>query len=406
MDTNPKNIGWWTREAVYQFINKPESKLGIWYGLLLFGAIVASILITLIEVHIPFLFRFGSWELYIAEWIFLVIFGSELIARLYSWPLLTWKGRQSVGEYFMLAIDIAVVTGSILVINHGVGDISDDALFIGALRILRLARIMKLVRKSHLLEHLFGRRIFTAVFGSVIGYVGLVSVFGLLHKNFPGLKTYLPTATSETGMGLILVGFAIIISILGAMTLTKGHSLKGQIARLQTDLRGLADDVLEMRDTERTIDPTVAEKAIRAYLNGKISQQEIYVKLDNWCTQLLRLFINTAKEENPAELVQFRNAIAVAMADASAVFASASHHNPLALYNFLNLLSHFLLGLTAYAFSSDLIGLLVVIVTTFMVRGILIAVEDIDFATDPDKSMCNIALQLFPEWPSRTPSSE
>ena len=406
MDTNPKNIGWWTREAVYQFINKPESKLGIWYGLLLFGAIVASILITLIEVHIPFLFRFGSWELYIAEWIFLVIFGSELIARLYSWPLLTWKGRQSVGEYFMLAIDIAVVTGSILVINHGVGDISDDALFIGALRILRLARIMKLVRKSHLLEHLFGRRIFTAVFGSVVGYVGLVSVFGLLHKNFPGLEAYLPVESAKDGMFILLVGLSIFLSALISIGLGKALDLKVKIARLFTDLRGLADDLPEMRAEEETVDPTTAEGSISAYLDGQVSEKDIYVELDNWCTKLLRHFRDTAKSTNRAELVQFRNAIAVAMADGVAVFATASHHNPLTLYKFLNLLSHLLLVLTAYAFSSDLVGALVVVIATFMVRGMIIAIEDIDFATDPQKSMCNIHTQGFPQWPSRTPSSE
>jgi len=137
-DTNKKEYSP-TREKIFEIIFEADTSVGKWFDILLIIAIIASVLIVMLESVESVNDRFG--QLFrVLEWLFTIFFTLEYILRLYVVHR-PWKYALS----FFGIVDLLAILPSYLSFFF-VG--SQSLMVIRAIRLLRVFRIFKLVNYS------------------------------------------------------------------------------------------------------------------------------------------------------------------------------------------------------------------------------------------------------------------
>ncbi|MFT6319930.1 MAG: voltage-gated potassium channel [Granulosicoccus sp.] len=128
-----------TREKIFEIIFEADTPIGKWFDIFLIIAIIASVLIVMLESVDSVNDRFGQF-FRILEWMFTILFTLEYILRLYVVHR-PWKYTLS----FFGIVDLLSILPSYLSFFF-VG--SHSLMVIRAIRLLRVFRIFKLVNYS------------------------------------------------------------------------------------------------------------------------------------------------------------------------------------------------------------------------------------------------------------------
>jgi len=160
-----------SKKELYDIIFKTESRNGRLFDILLMVVIILSIIVVMLDSVADIHNEYG-YPLYVAEWIFTILFSIEYILRIYT---ARRKFRYIFSFYGIIDL-LAILPTFISLILAGY----QYLIIIRVLRLLRIFRILKLYRfigaSSHLVESLKASRHKIAVFLSAV--MAIVVVMG------------------------------------------------------------------------------------------------------------------------------------------------------------------------------------------------------------------------------------
>jgi voltage-gated potassium channel len=263
----PTEAGGW-RLQVFRVIFDHDTRAGRIFDLLLIAAIVASVLVTLLD-SMPRWDEYDRGVFYGMEWVFTALFTVEYLARLL---VVTQPLRYARSFYGVIDL-LAVLPTWLSLLIPG----TQYLLVVRILRILRVFRILKLTRymsEAGLLMGAFARS-GRKVFVFLCAILTVVTIFGALMyviegpaHGFQSIPTgiYWAIVTVGTvGFGdispatplgrflasiLILIGYGIIAVPTGIYTaeLAQGLRMRHDARQCPTcDLRGHEDDAVHCR---------------------------------------------------------------------------------------------------------------------------------------------------------------
>ena len=263
----PSDDGGWRLRA-YQIIFGHDTRAGWLFDILLIAAILASVLVTLLD-SLPDLHARHGAAFYALKWVFTALFSIEYVVRL---MIVTQPWRYARSFYGIIDL-LAVLSTYVSLLVPG----SENLLIIRVLRILRVFRIFKLTRylreASLLMDALArsGRKIF--IFLCTI--LTVVTVFGALmyvvegpangFKSIPTGIYWAIVTVATVGFGdispatplgrfltsiLILISYGVIAVPIGIYTAELAHGLRLRHDDSHCDacgLRGHEDDAIHCR---------------------------------------------------------------------------------------------------------------------------------------------------------------
>lgn len=267
------DIGW--RSHAHRIIFGHDTRAGWLFDMLLIGAILASVMVALLD-SVPDLHTRHGGLFYALEWGFTLLFSLEYVLRLL---VLARPARYARSFYGIVDLLSVLPTYASLLIPG-----SQYLLIVRVLRILRVFRILKLTRYLSEADLLMGAlaRSGRKIFVFLCAILTIVTVFGALmyvvegpDHGFRSIPTgiYWAIVTVATvGFGdispmtplgrflasiLILIGYGIIAVPTGIYTaeLAQGLRLRHDRRRCrQCDLGGHEDDALHCRRCGHALD--------------------------------------------------------------------------------------------------------------------------------------------------------
>ncbi|MFT5336919.1 MAG: voltage-gated potassium channel [Sphingobacteriales bacterium] len=123
------------REQLYQIISKADSPAGKRFNVLIFWAIILSVLVVFLESVPDYQESYGSWFLRI-EWIFTFLFSLEYLIRIYTAP----NRLKYITSFFGLVDLLSILPTFLGVFISG----TQSLMVIRSLRLMRVFRVLKL----------------------------------------------------------------------------------------------------------------------------------------------------------------------------------------------------------------------------------------------------------------------
>lgn len=123
------------KNRIHEIIFEADTPAGKWFDIILLILILGSVGVVLIDSVPGIHNRFGD-ELYIAEWVFTILFTIEYILRIYS----VYRPQKYVTSFFGVIDLISILPTYMSLFIFG----SQNLIVIRALRLMRIFRIFKL----------------------------------------------------------------------------------------------------------------------------------------------------------------------------------------------------------------------------------------------------------------------
>ena len=364
-----------SKENIRAELSNPKTKLGRRYMSILILIIILSIFYLFVQEEYPAIFQLGSSQLFIIEFIIFVVFSADFLIRLYAL-------EPSREEYFFLAIDLAAIIPSVVVILYYWGVISNSDLeFLALLRLFRLARIIKLLRMQNTILEIFGTSVLTLIFGIMTIHLG-VRVLVLEVSSLLDINIY-----DFLDQRILMIAVTAVGSVFGiALAITFGITKQKQI-----EISELHRSALDALDTfEADIERLQAKdnwqgskhwrEDINRFLKGKIGYEEMKKR-----TKLMLQNIREATFSRPSLDVPFHTNLVAKTTDF--LTKTQIEFHPV-FYIWLNRIAQLYFVLVMLA-APGLTGLLVQLLVIFVFQGLVVIIYDMDHAVDTKASLFN-----------------
>jgi voltage-gated potassium channel len=364
-----------TKEEIRSELSNPKTKLGQRYMSLLIVTIIFSIFYLFVQEEYPDAFQLGSTQLFVIEFFIFVAFSVDFLLRLFTL-------KPSKEEYFFLAIDLAAIIPSIVVMLYYAGMISNSDLeFLALLRLFRLARIIKLLRMQNTIMEIFGTSVLTLIFGIMTIHLG-VRVLVLEFSSLFDINIY-----EFLDQRILMIAVTAVGSVFGiALAITFGIAKQKQIEiselhRSALDaLEAFEADIKRMPDAENWKGSEHWRNDIHRFLNEEISYEEMKTH-----TKSMLQNIRDVTFSRPSLDVPFHTNL-VEKTTAFLTKTQIEFHP--VFYIWLNRIAQLYFVLVMLA-APGLTGLLVQLLVIFVFQGLVVIIYDMDHAVDTKVALFN-----------------
>ena len=364
-----------SKDMIRAELSNPKTNLGRRYMSILILIIILSIFYLFVQEEYPVVFRLDSPQLFIIEFIIFVVFSVDFLLRLFTL-------EPSREEYFFLAIDLAAIIPSVVVILYYWGMISNSDLeFLALLRLFRLARIIKLLRMQNTILEIFGTSVLTLIFGIMTIHLG-VRVLVLELSSLLNIDIY-----QFLDQRILMIAVTAVGSVFGiALAITFGIAKQKQIEI--SELHRAAIDALDTFEADIKRLPEKKEWAgsnlwredIERFLNGKISYEEMKTH-----TKTMLQSVRDATFSRPSLDVPFHTNLVAKTTDF--LTKTQIEFHPV-FYIWLNRIAQLYFVLVMLA-APGLTGLLVQLLVIFVFQGLVVIIYDMDHAVDTKAALFN-----------------
>jgi len=368
--------------ALNRQLNSPSTPLAKVYMAFMIATIFVSIFFMFLMEEYPQQFSHDSTVVIAVEAFLLVAFSADLLMRLVSTRLSDW--RNSLYLFF----DALAIVPSLAVVAMALGwEVHpENVIVFTLLRLFRLLRVLKLLRMGNLLVQILGVSVFTLVFGTIAIHLGLRVLVQMFEPLF-GFDVHQYLDRSMLLMAVTAVGsaFGISMAITFGMVnrkredITERHrSALDAVDAFERDFRDLFADTLSEAQRKQIFDPWRNE--MNRYLTAATNYESIkahsLIMLDQ---------IRAVVKARPSMDIVFHSVLVQRL---SAFLVRAEISFPPAFYQWMKLLANLYFVLVMLA-APGLVGLCIQIVVIFVFYGLLVIIEDMDFAIDDDNTMFN-----------------
>jgi hypothetical protein len=368
--------------ALSQQLNSPSTSLARVYMAFVIATIFGSIFFMFLMEEYPRYFTHDSTIVIAVESFLLVAFTFDLLLRLSSARFDDWRSN------LYLLFDALAIVPSLAVVAMALGwEVHpENIIFFTLLRLFRLLRILRLLRMGSLLVQILGVSVFTLVFSTIALHLG-IRVFAQLFEPLFGFDVHQFLDRSLLLMAVTAVGsaFGISMAITFGMVNRKREDITERhraaldaVDAFERDFRDLFAETLSESQRRQMFQPWRDE--MQRYLRAKSSYDEIKAHSVKMLDD-----VRAVVKARPSMDIVFHSVLVQRL---SAFLVRAELSFPPAFYQWMKLLANLYFILVMLA-APGIVGLCIQIVVIFVFYGLLVIIEDMDFAIDDDYTMFN-----------------
>jgi voltage-gated potassium channel len=363
-------------------LNRPSTPLGRGYMAFMIATIFGSIFFMFLIEEYPKYYTHENPIVIGVEAFLLVAFSIDFLLRLVSFRVSDWKNG------VFLIFDGLAILPSLAIVAMALGwDVHpEDVVFFTLLRLFRLLRVLKLLRMGNLLVEVLGVSVFTMVFGAIALHLG-IRVFTQMLQPLFGIDLHDFIVGPVLLMAVTAVGsaFGISMAITFGMVNKKREEI-GELHRMAMDAVGGFER--DFRDVfHETVDSSKREEIFGTFnrrLDGFLSAQVSYEDMKADTAKFLDQ-VRAVVKARPSMDVPFHAVLVQRLA----TFLTRTQSNfPPAFYSWMKLLANLYFILVMLA-APGIIGLCVQLLVIFVFYGLLMIIEDMDFAIDTSATLFN-----------------
>ena len=288
---------------------------------------------------------------------------------------------------FLLADGLAIIPSAMVVIMALGWDVHpENVLVFTLLRLFRLLRVLKLLRMGNLLIEIMGVSVFTLVFGTVAVHLG-IRVFVQLFEPLFGFDVHEFLDGSSLLMAVTAVGsaFGISMAITFGMVNRKREDITERhraaldaVDAFERDIRDMFAETVTEPMRKQIFDPW--RRDMDRYLNAEIGYEPINARTVQMFDE-----VRAIVKSRPSMDIVFHSVLVQRM---SAFLVRAELTFPPAFYEWMKMLANLYFVLVMLA-APGIVGLIIQIMVIFVFYGLLVIIEDMDFAIDQNATIFN-----------------
>ena len=363
-------------------LNRPSTPLGKGYMGFMIATIFGSIFFMFLMEEYPKYYTHDSPIVIAVESFLFVAFSVDFILRLISTKFNDWRSQM-----FLLADGLAIIPSAMVVIMALGWDVHpENVLVFTLLRLFRLLRVLKLLRMGNLLIEIMGVSVFTLVFGTVAVHLG-IRVFVQLFEPLFGFDVHEFLDGSSLLMAVTAVGsaFGISMAITFGMVNRKREDITERhraaldaVDAFERDIRDMFAETVTEPMRKQIFDPW--RRDMDRYLNAEIGYEPIKARTVQMFDE-----VRAIVKSRPSMDIVFHSVLVQRM---SAFLVRAELTFPPAFYEWMKMLANLYFVLVMLA-APGIVGLIIQIVVIFVFYGLLVIIEDMDFAIDQNATIFN-----------------
>jgi len=363
-------------------LNHPSTPLGRGYMAFMIATIFGSIFFMFLIEEYPKYYTHDHPIVIAVEAFLLLAFSTDFLLRLVSFRSSDWKNG------IFLIFDGLAILPSLAIVAMALGwDVHpENVVVFTLLRLFRLLRVLKLLRMGNLLVEVLGVSVFTMVFGAIALHLGIRVFTQMLQPLFGvDLHDYIDGPVLLMAVTAVGSAFGISMAITFGMVNKKREEI-GELHRIAMDAvdgfeRDFRDVFHEAGDAQKR--EQVFGK-FRTRIDGFVTAQVPYedIKAD---TAAFLDQVRSVVKARPSMDVPFHAVLVQRLA----VFLTRTQSSfPPAFYAWMKLLANLYFILVMLA-APGIIGLCVQLLVIFVFYGLLMIIEDMDFAIDSSATLFN-----------------
>jgi voltage-gated potassium channel len=362
--------------------NHPSTPLGRGYMAFMIATIFGSIFFMFLIEEYPKYYTHDHPLVITVEAFLLLAFSVDFLLRLVCFKSSDWKNG------IFLIFDGLAILPSLAIVAMALGwDVHpENVVVFTLLRLFRLLRVLKLLRMGNLLVEVLGVSVFTMVFGAIALHLG-IRVFAQMLQPLFGvdLHDYIDGPVLLMAVTAVGSAFGISMAITFGMVNKKREEI-GELHRIAMDaVDGFERD---FRDVfHETVDAQKREQIFgkfRRRIDGFVTAQVPYEEMKADTAEFLDQ-VRTVVKARPSMDVPFHAVLVQRLA----VFLTRTQSSfPPAFYAWMKLLANLYFILVMLA-APGIIGLCVQLLVIFVFYGLLMIIEDMDFAIDSSATLFN-----------------
>ena len=365
-----------------QELNRPRTRLGRGYMAFMIATIFGSIFFMFLIEEYPKYYTHDNPIVIGVESFLLLAFSVDFLLRLISFRSSDWKNG------IFLVFDGLAILPSLAIVAMALGwDVHpEDVIVFTLLRLFRLLRVLKLLRMGNLLVEVLGVSVFTMVFGAIALHLG-IRVFAQMLQPLFGIDLHDYIEGPVLLMAVTAVGsaFGISMAITFGMVNKKREEI-GELHRMAMDAVGGFER--DFRDLfHEAVDANKREQLFghfRHRVDGFLAAQVPYEEMKADTARFLDE-VRAVVKARPSMDVPFHAVLVQRLA----TFMTRTQSNfPPAFYSWMKLLANLYFILVMLA-APGIIGLCVQLLVIFVFYGLLMIIEDMDFAIDTSATLFN-----------------
>jgi len=363
-------------------LNHPSTPLGRGYMAFMIATIFGSIFFMFLIEEYPKYYTHDHPLVIAVEAFLLLAFSVDFLLRLVSFRSSDWKNG------IFLIFDGLAILPSLAIVAMALGwDVHpENVVVFTLLRLFRLLRVLKLLRMGNLLVEVLGVSVFTMVFGAIALHLG-IRVFAQMLQPLFGvdLHDYIDGPVLLMAVTAVGSAFGISMAITFGMVNKKREEI-GELHRIAMDaVDGFERD---FRDVfHETVDAQKRQQLFgkfRTRIDGFVTAQVPYEEMKADTAEFLDQ-VRAVIKSRPSMDVPFHAVLVQRLA----VFLTRTQSSfPPAFYAWMKLLANLYFILVMLA-APGIIGLCVQLLVIFVFYGLLMIIEDMDFAIDSSATLFN-----------------
>lgn len=363
-------------------LNRPSTSLGRGYMAFMIATIFGSIFFMFLIEEYPKYYTHDAAIVIAVEAFLLLAFSVDFLLRLVSFRTSDWRNA------IFLVFDGLAILPSLAIVAMALGwDVNPgDVVVFTLLRLFRLLRVLKLLRMGNLLVDILGVSVFTMVFGAIALHLGIRVFTQMLQPLFGfDLHDYIEGPVLLMAVTAVGSAFGISMAITFGMVNKKREEI-GELHRMAMDAvggfeRDFRDVFADAVDADRR---NQIFTRYRAQIDGFVSAQVDYEDMKAGTARFLDE-VRAVVKARPSMDVPFHAVLVQRLA----TFLTRTQSNfPPAFYSWMKLLANLYFILVMLA-APGIIGLCVQLLVIFVFYGLLMIIEDMDFAIDSSATLFN-----------------